>query len=111
MRSKLNNESGVVLVTVLAVSIVLMIFTIGILSSNINQIALGHQTINRIKAEEFGKGYYWIQHMRLSNGQSQVYPVTSGVTLDGKTFTQSTTPVGVQTGINQTQRYDISVDY
>ena len=47
----LKNKKGIVLVTVLSVTTVLMILVIGIVSTNVSQITSGQRQIDRIKYE------------------------------------------------------------
>ena len=56
---KINNESGVVLFIVLMVAIVIMIFSVGILTQSMNEINYAQQQIDQIVSDQLAKGIFW----------------------------------------------------
>jgi Tfp pilus assembly protein PilX len=55
---KLNNESGVVLFIVLMVAIVIMIFSVGILTQSMNEMNYAQHQIDQINAQEQTMGAF-----------------------------------------------------
>lgn len=56
---KLNNESGIVLFLVLMTAIVIMIFSVGILTQSMNEINYAQQQIDEIQSDQLSKGIFW----------------------------------------------------
>ena len=56
---KLNNESGIILFIVLMVSIIIMIFSLGILTQSLNETNYAQQQIDQIASDELAKGIFW----------------------------------------------------
>jgi len=56
---KLNNESGIVLFIVLMTAIVIMIFSLGILTQSMNEINYAQQQIDQITSDQLSKGAFW----------------------------------------------------
>lgn len=56
---KPNSESGVVLFIVLMTAIVIMIFSVGILTESINEINYAQQQIDQITSDQMAKGIFW----------------------------------------------------
>ena len=115
----IKNESGVVLVTVLAISLIMITLVIGLLSTNLNFVNLGQNQIDRIKADQLAKATFWRNYMSLSTGNgvsaTPAVPLSQQVTdsshIANKSFTPSVTAVGVNAGPNGTQQYNINVSY
>jgi hypothetical protein len=81
---KINNESGVVLFIVLMTAIIIMIFSVGILTQSMNEINFAQQQIDQITAKQLASGYFW-------NAYSQ-NAMTSGsftTTLNNRVYTVS----------------------
>src|SRR5476649_304618 len=55
---KINNESGVVLFIVLMTAIIIMIFSVGILTQSMNEINYAQQQIDQIATDELAKGMF-----------------------------------------------------
>ena len=99
-----------VLVTVLMVVVILMIISIGILGRSSTQAVSTERQIDRIKAEQVLKGYFWRVYDELANGQLPTSPVVYPV--DGKNYTATATlilPRG--NGPNGTDIYQFDVTY
>jgi hypothetical protein len=56
---KRNNESGIVLFIVLMTAIIIMIFSVGILTQSMNEINYAQQQIDQISSEQLAKGMWW----------------------------------------------------
>ena len=69
LRQLKNNSNGMVLVTVLMVVVIMMIVAIGILSRSSTQAISAERQIERIRAEQFLKGYFWSVYTNLANNQ------------------------------------------
>ena len=53
---KLNNESGIVLFIVLMAAIIIMIFSVGILTQSMNETNYAQQQIDQIVSDQLAKG-------------------------------------------------------
>jgi len=104
-----RSERGVVLISVMVISIIMMVFAISVLSINVSQVTLGRRQVDRMKAEQYGKGNFWLNYNSLFNGTGAIGP--QSITLDGKTYSVTVTPVGSGAGPNNTQRYDVTVSH
>ena len=104
-----RNESGVVLITVIAISFVMMVLTLSLVSINRNQITSGQRQIERLKAEQLAKGYWWRYYLATMNGTPFVIPPAQP--LNGKNYTISvvTGPIGL--GPNGTTPVTAQVTY
>ena len=67
LRKILGGKSGIVLVSVLAISITMIIIALSVLSSNVNMTLSGQRQIDRIKAEQIAKGQFWKNYASLLN--------------------------------------------
>jgi len=56
---KLNNESGIVLFIVLMTAIIIMIFSVGILTQSMNETNYAQQQVDQIVSEQLAKGIFW----------------------------------------------------
>ena len=117
-RMKFNN-SGVVLLTVLAMSVALAVFAVSILSVNISQATSSQRQIDRIKAEQVAIGQFWRNYMsRGTQSGSPLSPsvtiplseVHHGTTTTPKNFTANVTDQG-PSGPGGTRRYDVIITY
>ena len=104
-----RQESGIVLVTVLMMSVIMMILAIGIIGTNVSGVTSGQRQIDRIKSEQLTKGAYWIAYSQLS-ANPPVAPTYTTVTLDGKTFTATVSGAGAGIG-GSTQSRSVTVNY
>lgn len=116
-----DNQSGLVLVSVLAISIMMIIVAVSILNSNVNLTLSGQRQIDRIKAEQIAKGQFWRNYDSLLTMDTPTTPLSvtlteshptqnGGMVTFSKTFSATATPSAVP-GPNQTTRYDVSVSY
>ena len=117
-RRMIKNESGVVLLTVLAISVIMITLVIGLLSSNLNFVNVGQNQLDRIKADQLAKATFWRNFMSLTTGNGvSPTPVVlmqqqvTGRPAVNKPFTPSITAVGLNGGPNGTQQYDIQASY
>jgi hypothetical protein len=101
-----NNESGIILVTVLLVTIILSILAVGILSQNVSQVKTEQSVVDQIKAEYLAKGAFNYDYQKSVTGE--VGPSPSPTVLDGKTFTITTT--STTTGCNNLTCYHSTFD-
>jgi len=56
---KINNESGLVLFIVLMTAIVIMVFSLSILTQSMNEINYAQQQIEQLASEQWSKGIFW----------------------------------------------------
>jgi hypothetical protein len=56
---KRNNESGIILFIVLMTAIIIMIFSVGILTQSMNESNYAQQQIDQIISDELVKGIFW----------------------------------------------------
>ena len=107
MVKSLKNESGVVLVTVIVMTLVMMIFAAGILGLNVSQVTVGEREVERIQAQELALGAWWQNYSTLyaggePDGSTFIEP------MDGKNFTVITTKTSDD---GTTREYDVAVTY
>ena len=86
MKKCLKNRQGIILLTVLSVTTIMMIFVIGIMSVNVSQVTSGQRQIDRIKNEqlEIARNLYYFDFASRGitlGGSSLPFQ------LDGKTYT------------------------
>lgn len=96
-----KNKSGIILITVLIISMVMAIIAVGILSLNVSQVMTGEDVTRSIVAEYFGRMILWMIYYNSMSGQ----PISSSAqqTIDGTTYTAAIT--------NLSGNYTITVSY
>ncbi len=106
-----KNNSGVVLITVVIMTVVMMVFAVGMISISTSQTIAGQHQIDRIKAEQLAKGTYWYNYQNLKSTNTPA--AMNAVNLDNKTYTPSIAlPPDPGTGFfNSTTQYNITVNY
>ncbi|MBI4309588.1 MAG: hypothetical protein HY591_04580, partial [Candidatus Omnitrophica bacterium] len=85
-----RQNSGVILVTVLAILVVMSVFVVATLSQNLNQAASAQTQLDEIKARELVMGAFWKAYADMNDGINN--PSVPSENLDGKTFTVSVDP-------------------
>ena len=103
----LTNESGVVLVTVVIMTLVMTILAISLISANVGQTLSAQHQIERIKAEQLAKGSFWYNYMSLATTGSGATAPTEA--LDRKKYVPSI--VSLPGGLNGTTTYKVTVAY
>lgn len=101
-----QNESGIILVTVLIISLVMAIIAVSILSLNVSQVMTGEDVTRSMVAEYFGRMILWmIYYNNLANR-----PISSSATqtLDGTTYTATITETIIP---GNPTNYAITVNY
>ena len=73
-----------VLVTVVMLIMAMTALCVGILSAMGSQGLLGQSQVDRIKADQIGRGAFWKYYIQRANGDPSALTVTE--TLDGKTY-------------------------
>ena len=107
-----DKPSGIVLVTVLLVIVVMIIFTIGLLSRSVTQTVSSEKQIDRIRAEQFAKGIFWQVYMNEANGGTVPNgTIFTSPTLDGKTFNATVVRGAAGSGTYGTTQFNIQVTY
>ena len=98
-----------VLVTVLMVVIVMMIISVGILSRSSTQAISAEKQTERIRAEQFLKGFFWAFYTNLANN----LPVSNSMNaaIDGKTYSAQATLLNPTGGPYGTALYQFNVTY
>lgn len=95
IRMRLENKSGVILVTVLMILFVMMILTVSIVSLNVSQVMTTEDEVYRIQAETLAEGVLYLlvaqqqtgralnhnSSYTLSNGDAS-YPLTVNSGID-----------------------------
>ena len=123
MPRRIKDESGIILLTVLAICLIMITLVIGLLSTNANFVNIGQGQMDRIRADQLAKSNFWRNYMSLTTTNS-VYtpPATTSISEnidDGngghtatKAFSQniSSGPT-TDPGLNQTQQYNINISY
>ncbi len=103
-----NNNSGVVLITVVVIALTIMILAVSLISTTTSQSLSSQHQIDRIKAEELAKGAHWFNYMQITTNGSSAIPLPTG--LDGKTFTPTISTIP-DAGPEGTDQFDIRIDY
>jgi hypothetical protein len=103
---KLNNESGIVLFIVLMTAIIIMIFSVGILTQSVNEINYAQQQIDQIAADQLAKGMWWNAY---ASGMTTSPGVVSASVTGGRGYNMSISSPSVSSvGINS---YNVSANY
>lgn len=90
-KSRLSNESGMVMGMVIMITMVILLVSATILSTSMNQSAQNQDEVDRIKAEQVAKGYFWRD---FSSDSMPTAPVTySNISVNQKKFTVTVTPL------------------
>ena len=91
-----NNESGIILVTVIIISLVMSILAIGILSINTSQVKSSEQIVRDMIAELFARSVYWEIQANSINGATsfanQVVKVINNLTYTANIYVGSDSP-------------------
>lgn len=107
-KRKKNNESGMVMIMVIMVTIIIMVYSIGILSRGATQVISAEDQVDRIKADQLAMGAYAKAYTDMASGSA--LPGTFNETLDGKTYTVVLTDGGT-TGPNNTNTLTITTTF
>jgi len=78
---KLKNKSGVVLFIVLMTVMVIIIFTLGMLTQSANETNYAQQQVDQIAAQELSKGLFWNAYSSGTMSNGAVY------SLSGRNYT------------------------
>ena len=85
---RINNESGVVLFIVLMTAIVILIYSLGILTQSMNEINYAQQQIDQIACEQIRKGKMWTWQAKGGGDPTAIFgapPITE--VKNGRTYT------------------------
>ena len=82
-----TKESGIVMVTVLMMSAILMILTIGIVATNVSDVTVGQKEIDRIKSEQMTRGGAALRLSRYYADPTNTSNLSFSDPMDGKTYT------------------------
>lgn len=99
-----KNRSGIILVSVLVISLVMAIIAVGILSLNVSQVMTGEEVTRSIVAEYFGRMLLWMIYYNNLSGR----PISGSATqtVDGTVYTATITEFPPTTG-----NYSITINY
>ena len=100
---KLNNESGIVLFVVLMTAIIIMIFSVGILTQSMNEINYAQQQIDQIVSDQLSKGIFW-------NAYSNSY-LLSGSNVGVGTFNLQNRIYNVTINTSSPGVYNVTANY
>ncbi len=105
---KRNNESGVILVTVIVLTIVLSIVAIGILSLNVSQVKTASSVVDTVRAEQLATGLFYQDYQRRVDGSATI--PSSPINIGGKNYT-ITRATDTTTGPNGTNQVQFNITY
>ena len=105
-----NDQKGVVLVTVIVITLVMMILAVGLLGLNVSQVTQGEREVERIQAKHLAMGAWWDAYTNLYSGGDPTAGPPQTQVLDGKTFTIQTQKV-VDNPDPTPDEYQIDVTY
>jgi len=78
-----NNESGVILLTVVMISLVLAVVAVGVMSTSVSTVKTGEEVVDAIRVEELAKGiFYQYQQGEISG----IHNIPSTIEIDGKEY-------------------------
>jgi hypothetical protein len=106
-----NNESGIVLFIVLMVAVVIMIFSVGILTQSMNETNYAQQQVDQIVSDQLAKGIFWNAYSSAYSQGNMTNMQNVGIsqTIQGRTYqitlNSSTNGSGV-TSYNVVANYD-----
>jgi ABC-type Fe3+ transport system permease subunit len=97
---KINNESGVVLFIVLMTAIIIMLFSVGILTQSLNESSSAQQQVDQIVSDQLSKGFFWNAFANGTLGATAPANIgVSTITLQGRIYTMSLNWYGSPGGI------------
>ncbi len=105
---KLNNESGIVLFIVLMTAIIIMIFSVGILSQSMNEINYAQQQIDQITCDQLTKGSFWSNFATEMTGFTNAQTVNMYIQGSGRTYQVTLTQGATSAGITS---YSVNCSY
>ena len=105
-----NNESGVVLIMVVMTVVIMMIFSIGLVSRGVSQTKSSESQIDRIKAEQLAMGVYAKAYSDRAAGLAMNALTTYNATMDNKTYFVNVVDSGGG-GINNTNALSVDALY
>ena len=108
LRQLRDQESGMVLVMVLMVVIIMMVYSIGVVTRGTSQRKSVEEQIDSIKAEQLTLGAYAKTYTDLSSGNA--LPSGFSSTLDNKTYVANVVNSG-PTGPNNTNTIVVTSPY
>ncbi len=101
-----DNESGIILLTVVMVSIVLAIIAVAVMSTSVSQVKTGETVVDSIRAEELAKGiFFQYQQGEISGGHN----IPSVVVIDGRQYSVTVDNLG-HSGPNETDEIRVQVN-
>ena len=103
---EINNESGVVLFIVLMAAIIIMIFSVGILTQSMNEVNYAQQQVDQISSDQLKQGLWWNAY---ASGMS-VIPNAQSTSLSGRNYAMNMVQGATVSGIttyNMVVNYDI----
>ena len=103
-----QDNSGVIMITVLVLVLVLTVVAIGILGVNISQVSTSQSVVDSIKAEQLAIGAFYQYHQQQIDGNGTT---PTSETMDNKTFSISINAAGAGSGPNNTNPIQVSVNY
>ncbi len=108
LRQFRNNESGMVLIMVIMVTIIMMVYSIGVITRGTSQTKSVEEQIDSIKAEQLTLGAYAKAYTDFASGSA--IQTSFNATLDNKTYTTTLVDNG-PTGPNNTNTIVITTPY
>ena len=102
-----NDNSGVIMVTVLVMVLIMTVVAIGILGVNISQVSTSESVVDSIRAEQLAIGAFYQYHQRQIEG---VGNALNPEIIDNKTYTISMN-ITAGAGLNGTDKVEVKVDY
>lgn len=92
--AKLKNESGVILVTVIIVTMILSVVTIGLMSLSRSQVTTASSVVSTIQAEMLATGLFYQDYQNRIDGNTATLPTSITVGTKNYTVTRTTDTAG-----------------
>lgn len=99
-----KNESGVVLFIVLMTAIIIMIFSVGILTQSMNENNYAQQQIDQIISDQLAKGIFWNAYSPGGNMQN----VGISTVIQGRNYSIFLNTTAINATTNQ---YTVATNY
>src|SRR5271165_2578837 len=102
---KVNNESGIVLFIVLMTAIIIMLFSVGVLTQSLNETNYAQQQADQIISDQLAKGIFWNAY---ANGALATAGPNIGIgtfNMAGRIYNATLNYIGTSGGVYNWQAY------
>jgi Tfp pilus assembly protein PilV len=108
LRKIRDDNSGVIMITVLVAVLVMTVVAIGILGVNITQVSTSASVVDNIKAEQLAIGAFYRYHQQKIEGLNGALPTTE--VIDNQTY-QIDIVETAGIGPNNVNQIEVTIDF